>query len=317
MRRTGLRDTSSSATPSGGGALPASPGRSSSTRGVLSAGHHLDMLPPPSTTLTYVLEVISNPRLSCSDLSELIASDPALAAELLRAANSAYYGVSADVTSVSKAVVLLGTRRALSLAVGAAALSTMSRIRFPSGFDHRGLWDHLRATAIAARWLIEPVYPADADTAYISGLLHDLGKALYVLVRTNDWQQIRQRSRDPNVTFEAAEEAIGGTSHADMSGELLEHWRLPASLSRIVRHHHAPEHLEGVEARIAAVVRTADTVARIAGIGDPGDRNVPSPKNLVETGTCGAPADLQRLVQRLHDAATLFDAPPRRQEGTE
>jgi putative nucleotidyltransferase with HDIG domain len=293
--------------------------RAPAARRVLPAGRHLDMLPPPSTTLTYVLEVVSNPRLSCSDLAEMIASDATLVTELLRAANSAYYGVSARVTSVAKAVVILGTRRALSLAVGAAAFSAMSRVWFPRGFDHQGLWNHLRATAIAARWLVEPVHPGEADTAYIAGLLHDIGKAAYVLVRSDDWQRIQQDTRDPNVTFHAAEQAVGGASHVDIGGELLECWKLPETLSRIVRCHHSPEALEGVEARLAMAVRTADAVARIAGIGNPGDRNVPSPESLVDAragagagaGAFGTSDDLQRLVQRLHGAATLFDEPRR------
>jgi len=260
----------------------------------------LEVLPPPSSTMTWVLEAIGRPRLSAGDIAELIETDAVVAAELLRAANCAYYGVASTVTSVQKAVVLLGARRALSLAVGVAALANMTRVRFPPGFDHEGLWGHLRGAALAARWLVEPVHPESADTAYMAALLHDVGKALMAAAFTSDWQRIRQATKESPVSFAQAEAALGTPSHAGLGSTLLEHWQLPEQICRLVRRHHEPVQPGDPDAELAAALRRADALARLAGVGNPGDRAGASLEAVDPAGNSDA---VRQTVERLRQAS--------------
>lgn len=270
------------------------------------------MLPPPSTTMTRVLNAVSDPDLSAAELGQLIASDAALAAELLRTANSAYYGISVPVTSVKHAVIMLGIRRALSLAVGVAALSSMERVKFPRGFDHRGLWSHLHATAVASGWLAEREHPENKDVAHIAGLLHDIGKALLAVAQTNEWRRVHEIVESRGISYEEAEHEVEEAAHAEIGAELLEHWRLPPQLQQIVRGHHAPQNIEGVDGELARVVRTADAVARIAGIGNPGDHVVPTLEQAASLSNgAETPDEIERLAMRLRWTLAVYVVPDR------
>ncbi len=210
-----------------------------------------------------------------------------LAARVLSLANSAYYGLQSEVTSVQRAVAVLGMAeiRALVLALGVSRM--IDRSRLPAGFDLRDYWGHQLSVAAGCRLLARRVPGCDAETCYTAGLLHDLGKLLIAAYRPDDWATIRQLSKDENLMDCEAEERQLGLDHGVVGARLLSFWDLPMALTEPINWHHAP-HLAGEHQRAALVVHVADAALRLRerlaakdADGQPGGRQGNLPDDLL------------------------------------
>lgn len=219
-----------------------------------------------------------------------------LATRVLSLANSAYYGLQSEVTSVQRAVAVLGMAeiRALVLALGVSRM--IDRSRLPAAFDLREYWGHQLSVAAGCRLLARRVPDCDAEACYTAGLLHDLGKLLIAAYRPKDWAAIRQIARDENLMDSEAEELLLGLDHGVVGARLLSFWDLPMALTEPINWHHAP-HLAGEHQRAALVVHVSDATLHLR-------------ERLAERGADGLPgilpdglpADLL-IPQGLADAA--------------
>lgn len=185
-----------------------------------------------------------------------------LATRVLSLANSAYYGLQSEVTSVQRAVAVLGMAeiRALVLALGVSRM--IDRSRLPAGFDLREYWIHQLSVAAGCRLLARRLPGCDAETCYTAGLLHDLGKLLIAAYRPEDWAAIRQMARDEKLMDSEAEELLLGLDHGVVGARLLTFWDLPMALTEPINWHHAP-YLAGEHERAALVVHVADATLRL------------------------------------------------------
>jgi putative nucleotidyltransferase with HDIG domain len=219
-----------------------------------------------------------------------------LATRVLSLANSAYYGLQSEVTSVQRAVAVLGMAeiRALVLALGVSRM--IDRSRLPAAFDLREYWMHQLSVAAGCRLLARRLPGCDAETCYTAGLLHDLGKLLIAAYRPDDWAAIRQMAREEKLMDSEAEELLLGLDHGVVGARLLSFWDLPMALTEPVNWHHAP-HLAGEHERAALVVHVADAALHLR-------------ERLVERGADGLPGSLSGglpddlpVPQGLDDAA--------------
>jgi putative nucleotidyltransferase with HDIG domain len=185
-----------------------------------------------------------------------------LATRVLSLANSAYYGLQSEVTSVQRAVAVLGMAeiRALVLALGVSRM--IDRSRLPAAFDLRDYWTHQLSVAAGCRLLARRLPGCDAETCYTAGLLHDLGKLLIAAYRPDDWTAIRQLARDEKLMDSEAEELLLGLDHGVVGARLLSFWDLPMALTEPINWHHAP-HLAGEHQCAALVVHVADAALRL------------------------------------------------------
>lgn len=185
-----------------------------------------------------------------------------LATRVLSLANSAYYGLQSEVTSVQRAVAVLGMAeiRALVLALGVSRM--IDRSRLPAGFDLREYWTHQLSVAAGCRLLARRLPGCDAETCYTAGLLHDLGKLLIAAYRPEDWTAIRTLAKAEGLTDAEAEERLLSLDHGVVGARLLSFWDLPLALTEPVNWHHAPL-LAGEHERAALVVHVADATLRL------------------------------------------------------
>lgn len=177
---------------------------------------------------------------SLEDIGHTIAQDQGLTAKILAMANSAYYGLQAQVTSAGRALAVLGLNevRTLVLALGVA---TMVRGRLAPGLlDLSAYWRHQAVAALAARLLARRL-GLDPDPLYTAGMLHDLGKLLTALHRPADFKAVQALEQDPGLPCFEAEDAHWGIDHALIGAMTLSSWNLPASITDPVSWHHAPD----------------------------------------------------------------------------
>ncbi|MDY3552925.1 HDOD domain-containing protein [Gemmata sp. JC717] len=193
-----------------------------------------DRLPPVPAVAMRVYQLAEAPDCDPAELAALLSADPALCAGLLRAANSCVYGLARPVSSVTRAVQVLGRRAVRALALSLSAPGP--RGRDPGARDY---WLTSIGGALIARELaIAGDRPApDEDMA--AALLRDVGAELLRRTFPAKWTGLQGRSgAHSQVANSAAEKAVFGADHADIGAELLGQWGLSADMTEPIRHHH-------------------------------------------------------------------------------
>lgn len=174
---------------------------------------------------------------SAAELESIASSDPVLSARLLGAANSATHGKGIEVTSLCSAILRVGVPYARTV------LWTVCCERIFGSAGLISLWKHSRQVAAIACSLASQAH-VDPDSAWIAGLLHDIGRLL--LWRGPAAMRIAEDNlRRNGFPLVYAETLLYGEDHAALGARLLEHWQIPASIVEAVRWHHRPEHTTG------------------------------------------------------------------------
>jgi len=201
---------------------------------------HLSSLPAMDGRL---LQVIGEPEAGTQyeQLGALLHADPALAARVLKVANSAFFGGSRAIDSIRRALEVLGTAAVTGIAMAASLDGTVSQL----GTAHMGFFNQLRQhsliSAVAARQLTlrRPTETWTPDAAFVLGLVHDLG-----------WLVQLQLKSDSQVSTLGAPTALDGLvwppppegGHALLGAALFSHWGLPAEFASTVLNHHLAVH---------------------------------------------------------------------------
>jgi putative nucleotidyltransferase with HDIG domain len=209
-----------------------------------------------------VRRVVASGDFDLREVESLINKDQALAAAVLRGANSAFYRGIQKVLTVGEAVARIGARQVANL-----VLLETQRKNFVSDSRQlrelfRALWRHSVACAAGAEWLARRLHFQEmADHAFVAGLLHDLGKLL--LLRVIDELQAEdfgQAALTEHLTRELLQ-----SFHADRGAALMEAWELPEIYTRVAREHHA-ESFDPDDV-LLVVVRLVDRACGRLGIG--------------------------------------------------
>lgn len=234
----------------------------------------LDRLPTmPQATLD-ALEALRNEELGSADCAELLGHDPALAARALRLANSAFYGVPGRVTHLRDAVHLLG-RRTLASLMTVALLARQFDAGPRAALSVTAFWRHAIATGYAARELALAL-EADAELAFLTGLLHDVGRLALAAHFPAAMETVMQRVQDANDDWHRIEREVLGTDHVEVGREVALRWRFPPAVAEAIAAHHAPQAGAGGHASLADIVHVADAIAHALDLnGDPHERVPP------------------------------------------
>ena len=187
--------------------------------------------------------LISEEDVSIDEIEKVLRHDPGLAANVLRLANSAFFGISAKVKSLKHAVMLLGIKRFSKIAVGACMNKTIDTAVEGYGLSPGELWLHSIAVSTTAEALAKNRKLAESNDFFTPALLHDLGKL--VLGKFVKAEQPKFDSLvAEGVPFVIAEKEVLNTDHAEIGALILSRWSFPDDLIDAVRWHHYPEGIE-------------------------------------------------------------------------
>lgn len=190
--------------------------------------------------------LLVDPDVSANEIADVVSVDAALAARVLRAVNSAYFGLRTRVDTISKAIAMIGTSELHSLVLTTSAAQAFKSISYKL-VDMETFWQHSVRAALAARGFAESSLKRHRERVFLSALMHDIGKLVLYhqvpTVSTRVLEAVREGQLQDEVEF-----ALLGFTHADVGAVLLERWNLPSSLSVPVRYHHrfaeAPEYTQ-------------------------------------------------------------------------
>lgn len=205
------------------------------------------------------MDLLDDPDTPLRKIRETLETDPAITAGLLRVANSAAYRSRHAISSVDEAVQRLGSRHVLEIVSSVAAMGLFKDVK-GVGLQVR---DHCARVAAMTRVLASEWHQETAESPFLCGLLHDLGKLLLLQVSGLDYDKLDPRALSrPDEAF-VHERALLGYDHAVLGGHVLDAWRLPDRVASVVAWHHQPgrAYEQGGELALGvALVRLANRI---------------------------------------------------------
>jgi putative nucleotidyltransferase with HDIG domain len=218
---------------------------------VISAVQQLPALPD------VVLKVLQSFQQDDPDIDQLvheIGQDQALAARVLRLANSPFYGMQTRVGTLHDAITVLGFRNVRAAVAGVAVTRCFAHNHYPD-FDMAAFWQHCTAVAVASR-AIARLCRQPEELAFTAGLVHDIGALGLLTAFPVEMATVLAYAREHDCRLREAERDVLGLDHAAVGDALLRHWRFPESICQAVLGHHDCEEIGG----LADVVHLADGV---------------------------------------------------------
>ena len=221
-------------------------------------------LPTPPIVFHQIQKVMADPNSSAGQVAAVLAEDPAMSAKVLKLTNSAFYGLNREIESVKHAVLVVGMEAIKNLVLSASVLGMFKGNDIDQEFQE-SFWRHSLATAFCSRLLARRVKSRgmiDPDTAFSSGLLHDVGKMIISCFLPNENAMLKA-ARESNNEIEdyILEDSVLGFNHAQIGGFLATQWKLPKRLADSISFHHQPM-LSEDELPIAYLIHLGDFVAK-------------------------------------------------------
>ncbi len=236
----------------------------------------IDKLPTLPYIVTTLNDLIRNPHTSASDIHKIIMKDQALSSRILKLVNSAFYGFSERISSVSHAIVILGFNTVKNVALTASVFDMFPKDKSADTlFDRQAYWLHSLACAGTARLIATKVKLPSAEDIFVAGLMHDIGKLVLDQFVHEKFVEIVKVVHDRNILIKDAEEEIlEGVNHSQVGAWLATRWKLPTGLVQMIGLHHRPE-LADQLMKPAACIHLADILVRSLNIGTGGDNKMP------------------------------------------
>lgn len=230
----------------------------------------VDELPTLPAVLPKLLRLMESEQTDASHVSKTISNDPALTSKILKAANSAYYGFSQEISTLDRAIPLLGFNKVRSLALSIGVLSGLSGKGLKSSsFSQEALWIHSLAVATILQNLAARVGDrADTEHLFVVGLLHDIGEIVLEQFFSESLDRaLSELEKQRDLSLDMAERRIIGMDHGEIGSMLLNRWKFPSGISDPIFAHHQEQMPETVNVKDVAMLRVSDTLAKCAGFG--------------------------------------------------
>jgi putative nucleotidyltransferase with HDIG domain len=223
---------------------------------------NLRHLPPTPRLVPELMRLLNQPDVDSSRIVSMISYDPALTANILRISNSAYFAASQPTSDLQEAVTRLGFQQVYQL-VAAADAAHLLNTTADTGADEGDLWKHSVAAAVAAQRIANRLGENDS-LAFTAGLLHDIGKIILTNSLKGTYAKIVKDTDATGNSLLDVETKTFGVNHAELGGQLLQHWKFPPNIVAAVWFHHTPKGA-GVHQRLASCIYLANMIACFMG----------------------------------------------------
>ena len=197
-------------------------------------------LPSIPTVALKVIDLAQQPDVEFSDIAEAIQHDPGLSTKILKTVNSPFYGQAREISTVSRALQVLGLNSVKTLALGFSLVGNLQSSQ-GTDFDHVAYWRRSLYTATAARTLSRRAGIVQQEEAFIGGLLQDMGMVALSQSLGDEYAAVLEKAGGDHTSLRRHEVEVLGLDHAEVGGALAETWGLPPVLIAPIRHHEEPD----------------------------------------------------------------------------
>ena len=227
----------------------------------------INTIPAFPATGNKVAQLLTKPDYSVNEVANVIKFDPSITANILKMANSAYFGSRHKISNINDAVVYLGQQNLLR-AIQTAGVSKYYKKGAPGYFDKvTDLWEHSVAVALMSQIISKKITGEEDTTLYTAALLHDVGKIIMGEFVRDSLAKISGLVSTQNISFLDAEEIVIGINHADLGGKIAAYWKFPIEIRDAISFHHRPDLLEKEEKMMPWIVYMADQACLMLGVG--------------------------------------------------
>lgn len=245
-------------------------------------------LPTLPQVVVNLMAILDDPKTSVRDINNVMGKDPALVAKLLKLVNSAFYGIPKKVSSIPQAIAILGFKTIKSLTISASVLGMFEDDG--DGFSYKDFWTYSVGVATVNRFLVNSLSTdpmsgcagAHPDTAFVTGLLHGIGKLILDQYASDEFQAIFTRASNDKISFHKAETGIIDTSYVELGFWLTKKWQLPEEVQLPIMYQdniaETPTEFKGLTASLVL----SRYLCLMKKFGASGDFDVPStPRSVV------------------------------------
>lgn len=219
--------------------------------------HEIDTLPAIPESIRRLMQVCSSLDSSAKEIAKEVESDPGIAGQMLKVANSPGF-TGGKVNDIAEAVKVIGIRGIMGMLMGFGANRILQQ-------RYRITQEHAKHSTEVARYarLIARKFKMNsyADSAYLGGLLHDIGE-LIIAVSTKHLEEFEMFSSGRDLSQKVnLEELAFGTSHGKIGAQLAAKWHFPADICAAMAYHHSPEKAPEEHRRLVDIVYIANIIA--------------------------------------------------------
>jgi len=232
--------------------------------GLIKKAKNIPSLPQVTSKL---LTVFDDANSQAKDVGRIIESDQSLAAQVLKQANSPFYGFPGRISTLQHAIVLMGFNAIKNLAIG-SSVTRMKRTGASAILGSEQFWEHSLGVGVGARAIGKEIgYPCPEELL-AAGLLHDTGKLILSDSFPKEYEEVVKEAEERGEEIYQPEKRVLGGSHDDVGGWFTKENRFPCVLKACVQYHHTPgSELSDEFITAVKIIHLADHLCKLEGIG--------------------------------------------------
>lgn len=236
---------------------------------------YIKKMPSFPTTVTKIMEICNNANTTPSDLNQTIRLDPVLMGKIMQLINSAYYGFAEEITSLVRAIIMLGMNTVKNLALSTAILSGLKSRNRAHGLNMDEFWRHSLSVGVIAKIIAQKrnVQRSQLEEHFISGLLHDIGKIPLNNKFSDEYSLAINLADQAKKSLRISEKQSFAIDHTEVGKLIAQNWKLGQEISDVITYHHSLDTYQGDNNDILSTISIANFFANILNIGFSGDHN--------------------------------------------
>ncbi len=264
--------------------------------------HKVDSLQVIPAVALKLLRLTNDENAHVADLSKLIETEPTLTAKVLRNVNSAAFALSHKITSIKRAVNILGFSAVRQLALNQLFYNKLIHHKDNHEFDQLFFWQHCLFVASLSRAIATALKHKDPDSIYTAGLMHDIGKIVFETYGKVSYSDFIVACKNDEQSTIKGEHDFFGLNHAEMGFVFCQQWDIPDQIAAIVYCHHKMPEQNSPYFRYSkdiAIVSFANYIAWLQGIGSNSVINLPDLDPEVSKNLSIDKLDMEALLSKV------------------
>jgi HD-like signal output (HDOD) protein/DNA-binding NarL/FixJ family response regulator len=231
--------------------------------------NHIGKLLAFPASVASILKISQDERSGATDLARIIRSDPSIATEILKVANSVYFARGGKrILDIRDAVVRIGFSQTKNIAMSLSVFQIMKDRNYQTGFNHTQFWIHCLGVAVIAEKIAKISRTVPSEEAFIGGLLHDLGVLLLNEFFNDIFLDCLHNATSRGIPFISGQREVLGMSHNDLLVALLENWNFPPTIAEVFT---GPTASPPLSSPLYTIVSVAESLAKSLCLGREAD----------------------------------------------
>ncbi len=221
-------------------------------------------LPPLPHVASQALGMIEDPDTTAGKLTALLGQDAALAARVLKIANSAMFSRQREISTINQAIMTIGFKTLKGIIVAA----TLRQLNRKFGPIEKMIWENSTCVSVACRILASHLKKPYVEEVFLFGLLHDLGKLVLMRQIPKEYEEVIKLTKNGK-RFDQIEQETFGFAHPLIGALVAKKWNFSADTCQVILHHHndTPEKIENQLQEKTVLVALADAISHVLGYG--------------------------------------------------